>query len=104
MRKVPVNDLALVSPSLIVESVVCECVTSIESALPPVAPTEYPLPAATTNLSCKFGVPLDPLHNAHPPGTDPTEPDHRIIPPIGVIPLPTNVVAVTIPEDVTLPV
>ena len=45
-------------------------------------------PAPTTNLFCKFGVPFDPLHNAHPEGIEPVEPLQRIIPPTGVIPPP----------------
>ena len=51
-------------------------------AAPPVASTAYPEPAPTTNLSCKFGVPLDPLHSRHPSGIDPTDPDHNIIIPV----------------------
>jgi hypothetical protein len=35
------------------------------------------------NLSLKSGVPLEPLHNAHPDGIEATDPDQRIIPPVG---------------------
>ena len=41
------------------------------------------MPAPTTNLSLKSGVPLAPLHNNHPLGIAAAEPDHIIIPPAG---------------------
>ena len=64
---------------------------------PPVAPAEYTLPRPTINLSTKFGVPLLPLQRAQFDGTSPSVPDHIIIPPIGMIPLPTKSPAVTVP-------
>ena len=47
-------------------------------------------PAPTINLSLKSGVPLDPLHSAHPVGIDAIDPDHIIIPPTGIVPAPMN--------------
>jgi hypothetical protein len=37
------------------------------------------------------------LQRAHPDGILDTNPDHIIIPPIGIIPLPANVFAVKLP-------
>ena len=51
-------------------------ILSVALALPPVLPTEYPLPAPTTNLSLKSGVPFAPLHNTHPVGIAFAAPDH----------------------------
>ena len=50
---------------------------------PPVALTAYVVPAPTTNLSRKSGVPLEPLHKDHPVGIDAIEPDQRVITPAG---------------------
>ena len=53
-------------------------------ASPPVLPTEYPLPAPTTNLSLKSGVLFWPLHNTQPLGIAFDAPDHIMIPPEGI--------------------
>jgi hypothetical protein len=57
---------------------------SVIDEFPPVIPTEYVLPAPIINLSVKFGVPLLPLHKDQFKGIDTIEPDHSIIPPIGI--------------------
>lgn len=41
------------------------------------------LPAPTTNLSRRSGVPLDPLQRNQPNGTEPTDPDHITMIPLG---------------------
>ena len=43
------------------------------------------LPAPTTNLLRRSGVPLEPSHNNHPAGIEITEPDHITITPLGRI-------------------
>ena len=53
------------------------------------------LVAPIINLLDKSGVPLLPSHRAHPLGGVP-EPFHIIIPPIGMVPPPENVEAVTV--------
>ena len=70
--------------SVTTDVAVCVCDTTIASAEPPVASTEYVEPAPTINRSLRSGVPLDPLHNTHPEGIEPIEPDHNIIPPEGI--------------------
>ena len=50
---------------------------------PPVLPTEYPLPAPTTNLSLRSGVLFDPLQRTQPDGIDPVLPDQITITPDG---------------------
>jgi hypothetical protein len=63
--------------------------------------TAYELPAPTINLSCKFGVPFNPLHRAHPVGIEAMDPDHIIIPPTGVRPgrLFVKALPVVVPFD-----
>ena len=80
---------------------VCPGISDVESPIklnPPVAPTEYSAPtteglsppAPTINLSLKSGVPLVPLQITHPEGIDAIDPDHIIIPPIGIVPNPLS--------------
>lgn len=68
-----------------------ECVwsTTIESAEPPVPPTEYVLPAATINLFRKSGVPLLPSQILQPEGIEAIAPDHIQITPAGIAPATT---------------
>ena len=49
---------------------------------PPVAPTPYPEPAPTTNLSVRLGVELLPSQRTKPLGILPVLPDHKIIIPL----------------------
>lgn len=53
------------------------------SALPPVTPGLYVLPAPTMNLSRRSGVPLVPLHSNQPEGMEAIDPDHMTITPLG---------------------
>lgn len=62
---------------------VCVWLTTIASALPPVAATEYVLPAPITNRFVKFGVLLVPSHNAQPLGIETIDPLHIMMPPDG---------------------
>jgi hypothetical protein len=48
-----------------------------------VLPTEYPLPAPTTNLSLKSGVLFEPLHNTQPDGIAFDAPDQITMTPDG---------------------
>jgi hypothetical protein len=48
-----------------------------------VSATAYVEPAPTTNLSLRSGVPLEPLQRYQPDGTEATEPDQIMIPPLG---------------------
>ena len=54
------------------------------------APTPYVPPAPTTNLSHRFGVPLEPLQSDQPVGIAVVAPDHIMIPPEGTIPNPAG--------------
>ena len=81
------------------------CATNVASVLPPVAPAAYAEPRPTTNLSTKFGAPADcaaaePSHNTQLLGILWSVPDHIIIPPIGITPLPTKVSDVVVPPTV----
>jgi hypothetical protein len=76
-------DAAVKSPSAVWLCAGICVVSSVTVAAPPVASTAYVLPAPTTNRSRRFGVPLVPSHIAQFAGIDATDPDHKIIPPIG---------------------
>ena len=84
--------------SVVETEFVCEwlgicAVVSVTVFTPPVAFTAYVVPAPTTNLSRKSGVPAVPSHSVQPVGLETIEPDHKVIRPTGKAPGSADAIA-----------